>query len=238
MKRINSEKKPFVKLNNEKASSNLVNKQTSNQEINSNKRSFNIVNNNYQRASKEKINRENIDVIKIAKSSNSSNFEAVKKLKEDLKMINDDSIKPMRGSSQLSRIKNLKELKSSKWDRNYDSSNMIKIEKKENELLYKPKIMLNKVPNNNITKVFDNKKMNNKAVEGLNLNLKNGKPLSKPSEKYSKIKSSDPFAMGKKHKTNFGYVYSAGGIPCRIQHGSVRMRLKWDIEPESIFFLN
>jgi hypothetical protein len=44
--------------------------------------------------------------------------------------------------------------------------------------------------------------------------------------------------MGKKHKTNFGYVYSAGGIPCRIQHGSVRMRLKWDIEPESIFFLN
>jgi hypothetical protein len=55
----------------------------------------------------------------------------------------------------------------------------------------------------------------------------------KPSDKYTKIVSADPFATGKKHKTNFGYVYSAGGIPCRIEHGSVYLRLKWDIEPES-----
>src|SRR5574343_1548229 len=27
---------------------------------------------------------------------------------------------------------------------------------------------------------------------------------------------------------NLGYVYSAGGIPCRINHGSVNMRLHWD----------
>lgn len=57
--------------------------------------------------------------------------------------------------------------------------------------------------------------------------------IAKPSDKYTKIKSSDPFAGGQKHKTNFGYVYSAGGIPCRIQHGSVKLKLKWDIEPES-----
>lgn len=57
--------------------------------------------------------------------------------------------------------------------------------------------------------------------------------LPKPSDKYTKVKSSDPFELGKKHKTNFGYVYSAGGIPCRIQHGSVRLNLKWDIDPDS-----
>ena len=57
----------------------------------------------------------------------------------------------------------------------------------------------------------------------------------KPSDKF-KISPSDPFSMGKKHKTNFGYVYSAGGIPCRILHGNVKLKLKWDIEPSSIEF--
>jgi hypothetical protein len=191
MKRINSENNkhkkqinPTKKDINEKVSIKFGNStgNTSNQAVNSNKSNFNIINNNYERASKEKINKENIDVIKIAKSSNSSNFEAVKKLKEDLRMIKNENIKPLRGTSQLAR---------SKWEKNSEFSNLIKLEIKDN--VYKPKIM-------------------------------------------SKIKSSDPFAVGKKHKTNFGYVYSAGGIPCRIQHGSVRMRLKWDIEPESILF--
>jgi len=42
--------------------------------------------------------------------------------------------------------------------------------------------------------------------------------------------------MGKKHKTNFGYVYSAGGIPCRLLHGNVKLKLKWDIEPSKLDF--
>jgi len=72
------------------------------------------------------------------------------------------------------------------------------------------------------------------SMRGSNSNIvKNNTKQSKPSDKYTKIKSSDPFAAGKKHKTNFGYVYSAGGIPCRIQHGSIKMKLKWDVEPES-----
>lgn len=56
---------------------------------------------------------------------------------------------------------------------------------------------------------------------------------NKPSDKITKMKFGDPFAVGSKHQTNFGYVYSAGGIPCRIEHGNVRMKLKWDIPPES-----
>ena len=55
-----------------------------------------------------------------------------------------------------------------------------------------------------------------------------------PSTKYTKIKSSDPFALGKKHKTNFGYVYSVAGIPCRIEHGAIKLKLKWDVDISSI----
>jgi hypothetical protein len=235
MKRINSENNkrqinPTKKDINEKVSSKFRNSNTSNQAVNSNKSNFNIINNNYNRASKEKINKENIDVIKIAKSSNSSNFEAVKKLKEDLRMIKNENIKPLRGTSQLAR---------SKWEKNSESPNLIKLEMKDIGPIHKPKIMSNNKVSNNVAKVFGNSRVNKEALS-LNLDMKRGQSptnkVSKPSEKYSKIKSSDPFAVGKKHKTNFGYVYSAGGIPCRIQHGSVRMRLKWDIEPESILF--
>ena len=58
-------------------------------------------------------------------------------------------------------------------------------------------------------------------------------PTKKPSDKF-KVFYSDPFNSDKKNKSNFGYVYSAGGIPCRILHGSVKLKLKWDIEPSSI----
>ena len=51
-----------------------------------------------------------------------------------------------------------------------------------------------------------------------------------PSTKYTKIKSADPFAIGKKHKTNFGYVYSVAGIHCRIEHGAINLKLKWDVD--------
>ena len=55
-----------------------------------------------------------------------------------------------------------------------------------------------------------------------------------PTAKLRRIKLGNPFAMGNKHKTNFGHVYSAGGIPCRIEHGNVNMKLVWSIPPESL----
>jgi len=57
--------------------------------------------------------------------------------------------------------------------------------------------------------------------------------INKPSDKFIK-KSSDPFESGNKKRSNFVYVYQAGGIPCRIIHGSVRLKLNWEIPPESI----
>ena len=57
---------------------------------------------------------------------------------------------------------------------------------------------------------------------------------NRPTARLRHIKTSDPFKMGNKHHTNFGYVYSAGGIPCRIEHGNVNMKLKWEIEPENL----
>jgi hypothetical protein len=49
--------------------------------------------------------------------------------------------------------------------------------------------------------------------------------VGKPSEKFKTAKTADPFTSAKKHKTNFGYVYSSGGIPCRINHGSVKNQI-------------
>lgn len=57
---------------------------------------------------------------------------------------------------------------------------------------------------------------------------------NKPTAKLRSIKLGNPFATADKHKTNFGYVYSAGGIPCRIDHGSVSMKLVWSIPIESL----
>ena len=57
---------------------------------------------------------------------------------------------------------------------------------------------------------------------------------NRPTAKLRNIKTEDPFAVGNKHKTNFGYVYSAGGIPCRIEHGNVNMKLNWSIPPENL----
>ena len=63
---------------------------------------------------------------------------------------------------------------------------------------------------------------------------KTGLFTSKPSAKLTSIKTADPFSSSKKHKTNFGYVYSAGGIPCRILHGSISNKLQWSTEPEAL----
>jgi len=52
----------------------------------------------------------------------------------------------------------------------------------------------------------------------------------RPSAKFDKYKADDPFKK-KNLKTNFAYVYKCGRIPCRINHGSVRHKLHWDIAP-------
>lgn len=49
----------------------------------------------------------------------------------------------------------------------------------------------------------------------------------KPSDKYTKIKTVDPFSNSntKQKQGSFAYVYNAGGIPCRVNHGSVNLYL-------------
>lgn len=54
-----------------------------------------------------------------------------------------------------------------------------------------------------------------------------------PSQRLNKHKQADPWAA-KKNKTNFGYVYAKGGIPCRIVHGSIKHKLHWDRQPEDL----
>lgn len=51
---------------------------------------------------------------------------------------------------------------------------------------------------------------------------------AKPTAKLRNVKLADPFASKQKHVSNFGYTYSAGGIPCHIQHGNIQMKIKWD----------
>eukprot|EP01017_Pseudomicrothorax_dubius_P019461 TRINITY_DN2140_c0_g3_i4.p1 TRINITY_DN2140_c0_g3~~TRINITY_DN2140_c0_g3_i4.p1 ORF type:complete len:242 (-),score=21.89 TRINITY_DN2140_c0_g3_i4:262-987(-) len=58
---------------------------------------------------------------------------------------------------------------------------------------------------------------------------KTGLFTEKPSAKLTGIKTADPFAAKSSIKTNsFAYVYNAGGIPCRIDHGSISNKLRWD----------
>lgn len=47
-----------------------------------------------------------------------------------------------------------------------------------------------------------------------------------PTAKLTSIKTVDPFA--EKKGNSFAHLYSSGSIPCKIEHGSVHMRLKWN----------
>ena len=52
-----------------------------------------------------------------------------------------------------------------------------------------------------------------------------------PSDRITKIKTANPFgSSAKKHKTNFGYAYAAGSIPCRINHGCSFNKIQWDMD--------
>ena len=52
-----------------------------------------------------------------------------------------------------------------------------------------------------------------------------------PSSRLKSVKCSDPFATkSSQFKTNFANVYSAGGIPVRLNHGAVNIKLQWGKE--------
>ncbi|XP_039607503.1 PACRG-like protein isoform X1 [Polypterus senegalus] len=61
------------------------------------------------------------------------------------------------------------------------------------------------------------------------------KSQQRPSDKLNP-KTVDPFSGPRKCQSTFAAVYSKGGIPCRLVHGSVKHRLQWERPPESIPF--
>eukprot|EP01028_Stygiella_incarcerata_P008878 TRINITY_DN39990_c0_g1_i1.p1 TRINITY_DN39990_c0_g1~~TRINITY_DN39990_c0_g1_i1.p1 ORF type:complete len:169 (-),score=38.41 TRINITY_DN39990_c0_g1_i1:11-517(-) len=46
----------------------------------------------------------------------------------------------------------------------------------------------------------------------------------------------DAFSRSGKKKTTFSEVYSAGGIPCRIQHSATKMSISWDHDPSELSY--
>ncbi|XP_053560075.1 PACRG-like protein isoform X2 [Bombina bombina] len=58
---------------------------------------------------------------------------------------------------------------------------------------------------------------------------------SRPSDKLNP-KTIDPFSESQKAPSAFAAIYSKGGIPCRLVHGSVKHKLQWERPPETIPF--
>ena len=54
------------------------------------------------------------------------------------------------------------------------------------------------------------------------------------SKRLDAHRSSDPFARAGKQKTSFAVCYNSGGIPCRLDHGAVQCRLRWDRAPAEL----
>lgn len=61
----------------------------------------------------------------------------------------------------------------------------------------------------------------------------NARSLS-PNSNNKRNNRKNPFAVASQHKTNFGYVYSSGGIPCRLDFTGAKMKLKWSIPPAEL----
>ncbi|XP_071948641.1 PACRG-like protein [Antedon mediterranea] len=57
----------------------------------------------------------------------------------------------------------------------------------------------------------------------------------KPSQKLNP-KTVNPFADAKTPKSAFASVYTNGGIPCRLSHGSVKHKLQWSTDPNMLSF--
>ncbi|NXP75348.1 PACRL protein, partial [Ramphastos sulfuratus] len=61
------------------------------------------------------------------------------------------------------------------------------------------------------------------------------KPQPKPSDKLNP-KTIDPFAAYSQRSSAFAAMYAKGGIPCRLVHGSVKHKLRWECPPETVPF--
>ncbi|KAL4232369.1 hypothetical protein ACF0H5_009937 [Mactra antiquata] len=59
--------------------------------------------------------------------------------------------------------------------------------------------------------------------------------VSRPSDRLNP-KTIDPFSNSSKSQSVFSSIYSNGGIPCRLVHGSVKHKLNWDTQPENVPF--
>ncbi|XP_036900932.1 PACRG-like protein [Sturnira hondurensis] len=57
----------------------------------------------------------------------------------------------------------------------------------------------------------------------------------RPSDKLNP-KTINPFGEQSRAPSAFAAVYSNGGVPCRLVHGSVKHRLQWDCPPENLPF--
>ncbi|XP_069924196.1 PACRG-like protein isoform X1 [Oryctolagus cuniculus] len=57
----------------------------------------------------------------------------------------------------------------------------------------------------------------------------------RPSDKLNP-KTINPFGEQSRAPTAFAAIYSKGGIPCRLVHGSVKHRLQWECPPENLAF--
>jgi len=201
---------------------------------------------NMRNFSSNKANVNNLN--KNSLKDNESNF-LIKNLKQSENLKSNLSIKgyPIQNfksnKSGLSRNNSVDRLKLiSKYDKDLNNQYNKNSSNQKNKGISSLKSNINNALRNLTNKP---KIMSDKLIPSRNMNMFSNidpsidQKYNKPSERFQRVKYSDPFATTKKHKTNFGYVYSAGGIPCRIQHGSVKMNLKWDIEPGSnIFKLN
>ncbi|KAK9399262.1 PACRG-like [Crotalus adamanteus] len=61
------------------------------------------------------------------------------------------------------------------------------------------------------------------------------KARPRPSDRLNP-KTIDPFNIESRVSSTFAAIYSKGGIPCRLVHGSVRHKLQWDCHPASLQF--
>ncbi|XP_057358114.1 PACRG-like protein isoform X3 [Manis pentadactyla] len=57
----------------------------------------------------------------------------------------------------------------------------------------------------------------------------------RPSDKLNP-KTINPFGEQSRAPSAFAAIYSKGGIPCRLVHGSVKHRLQWECAPENLPF--
>ncbi|XP_026555536.1 PACRG-like protein isoform X1 [Pseudonaja textilis] len=61
------------------------------------------------------------------------------------------------------------------------------------------------------------------------------KPQPRPSDRLNP-KTIDPFNIQSRVPSAFAAIYSKGGIPCRLVHGSIRHTLQWDSHPATLQF--